>query len=110
MKHINETIAKRLREARENTGLTKVELAERLGLTKQGYNPYERPSGVNFTAEQLEQFADALGKPVTWFLGIETDLAEDEAELLHAYRSIDDKALRRMVLRVAKETAGSEGE
>lgn len=102
-----EAIARRVRTARREQGLNQEDLAEQLGLTRSGYGHYE--SGrQEFSVNMLFSLSAILGRPVTWLLGIETDLAEDESELLHAYRSIEDEALRRLALKVVKEAAGIE--
>jgi transcriptional regulator with XRE-family HTH domain len=107
MSRYGKQIGKRIRSARVAAGLTQREVAEALKLSHVGFGDIER--GKNEPSLQyLEHLSRILGKPVTWFLGIETELADDEAELLHAYRSIEDEALRRLALKVVKEAAGIE--
>lgn len=60
------TIGDRIREKREKKGLTQVELAEALGITKQAVNSWEKgtqnPSSVilRYVADELECTADYL--------------------------------------------------
>ena len=88
-------------EAREKAGLNQAELADRLGLSRSGYNPYEKYESA-FSVAMLFQLAPILGKPVEYFLGLDTDLSEDEAELLACYRRLPDdrRPLARAMLNV----------
>lgn len=94
-------IAKRLKLARRDAGLTQEEVGGRIGLTKVGYGHYERglvPIGV----AQLFQLSDILGVSVAYLLGLDSDLTKDEDELLTLYRQIETpqlKALARDMLR-----------
>ena len=97
MPDINRVIGRKLQQARVRAGLSKTELAERLGIAKQSYNDYE-PGSIKFRVEQVEEFSRALGRPVEWFLGIDTDLSEDEAQVLHLWRQIEAPQIRRTVL------------
>ena len=93
MADINSIIANRLKAAREHAGLNKVEIASLLGLSKQGYNPYEQGRRV-FTIEQLVHFSMVLRRPVAYFLGIDEGLDAEAEELLYHYRRIQDPILR----------------
>jgi transcriptional regulator with XRE-family HTH domain len=73
--------------------LTQDEVARHLGLTRAGYGHYEREDQP-FTVDQLFQLSRILGKPITWFLGIDTGLREDQEELLAIYDSIPDQEER----------------
>lgn len=103
-------ITDRVIEARKKAGLTQVELAERLGLSKQGYHPYEKYQTA-FTLEQLYQLSRILGRSIAWFLDIDCGLAPDEQEWLEIYRSLDDSgqqvALRIMRGWMAEERQGA---
>lgn len=95
-------IINRVIAAREERGLSRADVAEALSLERPSYAHYERGRSA-FTVEQLFQLSRILGKPVTWFLGIDTDLADDEAELVHLYRQIDDERMRAMVMNTARD-------
>lgn len=101
------TIVQRVRNAREDAGLSQGELAEHLGLTRAGYGHYERGRNV-YTVEQLFQLSRVLGRSVEWFLGLDTDLADDEDQLLTAYRTIKDDAGKGLALRLLKDMASVE--
>ena len=93
MVDINNVIAARLRQAREQAGLNKVEFADLLGLSKQGYNPYEQGRRV-FTIEQLVQFSTVLHRPVAYFVGLDAEPDVETEELLYHYRRIQDPIFR----------------
>jgi transcriptional regulator with XRE-family HTH domain len=107
MSRYGKQIGKRIRSARVAAGLTQREVAEALKLSHVGFGDIER--GKNEPSLQyLEHLSRILGKPVTWFLGIETDLAEDEEELLHAYRQISDDRIKALLLNMAKDAPKDE--
>ncbi|HEY3269020.1 MAG TPA: helix-turn-helix transcriptional regulator [Armatimonadota bacterium] len=62
-----EQIGRRIRQAREAEGLTQEELGRRLGISGVALGHYERAARSVGIAE-LERIAEALGKPITWFL------------------------------------------
>jgi len=88
---INRAVAQRVIRAREEAGLQKNELAERLGLSKSGYTSYEK-FDAPFTVEQLFRLQRILERPVAYFLGLSSDITLDEEQLLTAYRSIPPPA------------------
>jgi transcriptional regulator with XRE-family HTH domain len=104
---VESQITKRVIRAREEAGLRRKEVADALGLEEQSYGHYER-GRYAFTVEQLLLLSRTLNKPVTWFLGIKTDLAEDEEELLHAYRAISDDRIKALLLNMAKDASKDE--
>ena len=92
-------IAKRLISAREAANLTQEELAGRLGITQEAYGAYERERTVP-GIDRLMEIASHLGRPITYFLGINGELSEEEGELLAAYRSLPTVGpLRRFAIR-----------
>ena len=96
-------IARRVRQAREEAHLSQEAVARELSLTKAGFGHYERevqPFGV----EMLFRLAPILGKPVSYFLGLDTGNTPDEDELLAAYRATQD-SLKEYVLGLVKTSA-----
>ncbi len=109
---IDRVIARRLAMAREDADLVKTEVAEKLGITKQGYTPYERGEH-SFTVGEVMKLARITGRPVEWFLDLKcNDLSEDEQRVLQPFRQIKNKALRQMVIEQVRAAAGvpAEGE
>ena len=62
----------RIQEARQELGLTQQELASRLGLTQAALSNYEHGKRRLYLAN-LEQIADILGKPMSYFIDSEAD-------------------------------------
>ena len=91
---VEKGIARNVRKARETQGLKKTDVAEALGLTKQGYTPYERHG--RFTCAQLLELSRLFDRPIEWFLGLPSELTEDEQQLLAAYREINNPTLEYM--------------
>ncbi len=97
--HNSKAIARRVKDARTRAGLSQRDIAKKLGLTEAGYGHYERDRQT-FTVEQLFKISRILGRPVEWFLGLDSDLTADEGQLLALYRAAPSDAARAMVLRL----------
>src|SRR6185312_1185648 len=96
------TVGQRLRMRRKLIGLSQENLAEKVGLTFQQVQKYER--GVNrVSASRLAQFADILGVSVSFFFAEEernvVGMLEDPGamRLLKAYTAIDNAAVRQAI-------------
>lgn len=100
----NQTIAKRVRDEREAAELSQEEVGKRLGLSKVGYGHYERGAHP-FTLWQLMQIARVLGRPVEYFLGLDTGMTDDEGQLLVLYRAINGQRGKEIVLATVREAA-----
>jgi transcriptional regulator with XRE-family HTH domain len=70
------SIGLKIQEARHELGLTQQELASRLGLTQAALSNYELGKRRLYLTN-LEQIADVLGKPLTYF----TEAATEEDEI-----------------------------
>lgn len=74
-------VAKRLRQARIDAGLTQEELGRRLGISAVSISDRER--GVTeISAEELKRIARILAKPTEWFYGTDSVSPEDEIDLM----------------------------
>lgn len=123
---IDRVVGQRLRWRRRELKLTQEQLGEKLGLTFQQVQKYEK--GVNrISAGRLFEVADVLTVPVTYFFeGIgemlgQTPLAvrEDDhppslptmdgeaMELVTAFQKITDTALRRSLLETIRAAGAS---
>lgn len=115
-RHSNRAITERIIAAREANGLAKNELAERLGLTKSGYTPYERFNGVSydgtFTVEQIFKLSRILGRSVEHFLGLDNGLTEQEDELLTLFQRLPEEGKRAILgsVRAYAEATADAGE
>jgi transcriptional regulator with XRE-family HTH domain len=120
-------VGQRLRLRRSIMGVSQTQLAEKVGLTFQAVQKYER--GENrVSASRLYQFAQILGVPVAYFFdelpatdGSREpasrrpewlDLSQQEIhEILRAFSNIRHHRLRRSLIRTIKESAAlSQGE
>ncbi len=103
---IDRVIARRLEIAREDAGLIKMDVAEKLGITKQGYTPYERGEHA-FTVAEVLKLSQIMGRPVEWFLDLKcTDLSEDDQRMLAPFRTIKNKTLRQFAIDQMRAIAG----
>ena len=101
-----QAITDRVIQIRLEARMNKVEFAEIIGVSKQAYTPYEQYE-TEYTLEQIFIISRYFKKPVTWILGISTNLTKDEDELLYLYRSISEEALRIAALGSVKGLVGA---
>nr|WP_304363661.1 helix-turn-helix transcriptional regulator [Jiella sp. LLJ827] len=103
----------RVRSRRQMLGMSQTALAEQLGVTFQQVQKYEKGSN-RISSSRLQQIADALGKPVSFFFdhqptsaeqALHGDIADlmafmgsrDGLQLNRAFAAITDPAVRRAV-------------
>ena len=99
MGELKKTIGNKLKEAREEAGLSQSEVAELLRL-RRGSSYGHIESGRNWiTVEHLLKLSDFYRKPIAFFLGAKhADLSADESELLHLYRALPTGSPRRYIM------------
>jgi len=73
------SIGIRIQQARQELGLTQEELAARLGCTQAALSNYELGKRRLYLAS-LEQIAEVLGKPLSYFLESLTSPGEDDSK------------------------------
>jgi transcriptional regulator with XRE-family HTH domain len=113
-------IGARMRTRRRQLGLSQTDLAERLGVSFQQVQKYER--GANrVAASTLLAAAQTLGTSISWLVGEETSGREDDEdvfralarpgalEVLQAFNAIPDPRIRAAFLALAKEMTAVEG-
>ena len=93
-------VCRRVVEARDLAGLSRKDVADRLGLEEGSYGHYERERYA-FTVDQLFSLSRILGRSVAWLIGLDTGLTEQEDALLTAYRSLPE-AERGPLLRIVR--------
>jgi len=82
------SIGMRIQQARQELGLTQEELAAKLGCTQAALSNYERGKRRLYLAS-LEQIANILGKPLSYFLESLASPDEDDSQnwyLRYPYR------------------------
>lgn len=124
---IDRIVGQRLRWRRRELKLTQEQLGERLGLTFQQVQKYEK--GVNrISAGRLFEMAQVLGITITYFYEGVDDLLESPSiltvheddhppslpvldgeamELVKAFQQIGDKSLRRSLLETIRAAAAT---
>jgi transcriptional regulator with XRE-family HTH domain len=101
------TIGIRLKNAREEAGMTHQEVADRIGLTAAGYGHYERGKRLP-PVDQLIKLTGVLDRSINYFLDLpadHNDLGADEEEWLRYFRAIRDPMIRQTLLRMARAAA-----
>src|ERR1700757_1125000 len=114
---LEQAIGARMRTRRRQLGLSQSDLAEKLGVSFQQVQKYER--GANrVAASTLVAAAEALSVSVGWLVGEDQPLQGGEIEILlalsrpgaleilQAFNAIDDVRRRNALLGVALEMAG----
>jgi transcriptional regulator with XRE-family HTH domain len=98
-----QAVGTRIRAAREDRGLSQIELARRIERRQASISDMERGL-MQPNAATLVVLAQALGKSVTYFFPApygaygEGDLAEDEQLLLQAFRRLGSDERRQIAL------------
>ncbi len=116
-------VGRRIRAQRLVCRMSQTELANNLGVTFQQVQKYEK--GVNRVgAGRLSRIADVLNVPVAFFFSgdMSPSVASDSAStglsfletagavrLVRAYSTIEDPQIRRALVDLAEEIAGSRG-
>ncbi|OGN92651.1 MAG: hypothetical protein A2Z75_08310 [Chloroflexi bacterium RBG_13_50_10] len=77
------SIGIKIQQARQELGLTQEELASRLGCTQAALSNYELGKRRVYLAG-LEQIADILGKPLSYFLESIARPDEDDSQNWHS--------------------------
>ena len=103
-----------IREMRKGAGLSQMKLADKIGVSYQQVQKYEKGTS-KLSVPRLMQVADAFGVPVTVFLdeerlGKETktqvtgsNLTEDEAKMLMLFRRLPGKSFKNNFLGMLKD-------
>ena len=107
MTTLAKTIGNKIKAARLSADLTQEEVAVPLGIGRAAYSNIENGHSL-VTVDHLLKLPKVLHKPVTYFLGIETEnLAAEEAEWLELYRILpeDARALVVTFVKVAVQQA-----
>jgi repressor LexA len=105
------TRGERIRKTREDQGISQVELAERIGESKQTLYKYEAGIITNVPAEKIELIAHILDVSPAWLMGWQdnkyavTDvrsksiqLSDDEMCLVKGYRAASSEGREYMLL------------
>ncbi|MDE2488315.1 MAG: helix-turn-helix transcriptional regulator [Alphaproteobacteria bacterium] len=112
------SIGARIRARRRQLGLNQTELAERLGVSFQQVQKYER--GTNrVAASTLIAAAQALSTTVAWLVGEEGRAGDDDLyvalsrpgaiEMLRAFNAVPDAKTRSALLTLAQEMSEAKG-
>lgn len=73
-------MGKRIKECREQAGLTQEELGEKLGLQRAAINKYEKGHVENMKRATIKRMADIFDVSPSWLMGFEEDYQEDYQE------------------------------
>lgn len=79
-------IGERLMRARKHEGLSMQELGDKVGMSKQAIDKYEKGK-IKFTTEKLMKFGKALNKKLDYFLG-KRPLIEIDSSKIHWCKNI----------------------
>jgi transcriptional regulator with XRE-family HTH domain len=101
MAGLKERIGARLRQAREDKGLTQGDVARQLGLTDVGYGAYERGQRL-IPVDCLVKLTGILDRSINYFLDSPPPnggLSSEEEELTKLYRAITNAEVKASLLR-----------
>lgn len=101
-KHPSKTIGQKIKERREQLGLTQSELAKKLGISQNTVNGYENKNWKNPSAKVVFKLACTLSVPVVYLLDDDCELNDvDEEILLVKYRGLDGER-KRLAIEIVK--------
>lgn len=80
-------IGQRIKSVREAKNLTQEEVGRALGIGRAGYANIEIGRSL-IRLEHLMKLPDILHYPITYFLGIDGELSDEERKLIATYRSL----------------------
>ena len=92
-------VGMRVKQAREEAGLTQAELGDALDIGSNAISKIETGRSV-ITLQHLIKLPAILNKPVAWFLDLPPPpgLTAEEQEILEAYRALPPGPVRRFAL------------
>lgn len=111
------TVGRLIKETRKTKGMTQMELSERVGVSYQQIQKYEKGFDT-ISVDRLKQIAKALDVPITLFFPSDKDMVaettapygkmtDDEYQLLRLFRSIKNKKVKSSVLELLKTLTSS---
>lgn len=115
MRKDGKEIGELIRDLRKSRGMTQMQLAERVGVSYQQIQKYEK-GGDTISAQRLKQISKALdvsmniffpteGRMIAETPAIYGKLHADESLLLKYYRGIKDKKVKKAVLQFMRTLA-----
>lgn len=106
---ISKTIGQKIKERREQLGLTQSELAQRLGVSQNTVNSYENKNWKNPSAKVISNLAKALSVPTIYLLDDDCQVLNDADEevLLVNFRKLPEKE-KELAVGIVKILAGVE--
>jgi transcriptional regulator with XRE-family HTH domain len=111
----NKTTGQLVKECRKIKGISQIKLAEMIGVSYQQVQKYEK--GTNrISVDRLKQIAKALDVPINEFFSLEKlvvsenptaygKMTDDEQLLLHLFREIKDKKVKKAIIEFIKAVA-----
>lgn len=104
---IDYEIGQRVKAAREEMRMSQEEAARIVSIGRANFGHYERGRSP-WTAAMLFALARVLNKPVEHFLGLSTDLIDEERDWLHLFRNVKNPVSRKRLMNAVKILAGEE--
>lgn len=104
MAELKRRIGARLRQAREDRGLTQEDVAGMIGLTDVGYGAYERGQRL-IPVDCLVKLTSILDRSINYFLDSPAPnggLTAQEEEMVKLMRQASDDAIRQALVRMAR--------
>ena len=89
----NELIARRIREVREDNGLTQEALGRVVGVTKYAVSRWEKGKVENMRREVLVTLSETYGVSALWLMGLDVPKRKQTEAESELHRAIDDKLM-----------------
>jgi len=105
---MQEDIGRMIKQARRLKGMTQTEVAEKMGITYQQVQKYEKGKS-ELTIRRLKQIASVLDVPLSAFLpegaSAAKGLSDEEVELLTAFRGLKSGKSKSMAIKLLRAIA-----
>ena len=88
------TKGKRIKNKREELGISQTELAKKVGISKQSLYKYEKDIITNIPSDVIERLSRALNTTPAFLMGWEESKADIAVEFKDYYEGLSNKASR----------------
>ncbi len=96
---MDNSINKRIRQARINKDMTLLEVANKLGVTEATVQRYESGEIKNIKHKTIQNLSNILGVSPSYLMGWEDEPEEDDIKTIaaHAIDDLDDEQIKKVI-------------
>lgn len=102
------TIGQRIKYLREREGISQIELAEKIGVSKQNLYKYENGIITNIPSDKIEAIASALNTTPAAVMGWDNPASSEDDELQEYLEELKNRPEMKMLFKTAKNSTKEE--